>query len=136
MSDELIRVLLADDHAVVRAGLKAVIADRERVVQALCNLLSNALRYAGRGGQVRVSARHQAQEIEIAVADTGAGISPAAMPMIFERYWTVRGNAPKGGTGLGLAIARGIVEALGGRLWAESVEGKGSTFRFTLRTAA
>ncbi|MEN9791278.1 MAG: hypothetical protein RLZZ63_936 [Gemmatimonadota bacterium] len=113
-----------------------VIADRERVVQALCNLLSNALRYTRRDGQVIVHVRRHDHEVEIAVADTGAGISPAAMPMIFERYWTVRGNAPKGGTGLGLAIARGIIEALGGRLWAESEEGKGSTFRFTLRIAA
>lgn len=122
--------------APIAGPLPAVIADRERVVQALCNLLSNALRYTGRDGHVSVSARLRDQAIEIAVADTGAGIAPAAMPMIFERYWTVRGNAPKGGTGLGLAIARGIIEALGGRLWAESEEGKGSTFRFTLRTAA
>jgi signal transduction histidine kinase len=113
-----------------------VIADRERVVQALCNLLSNAIRYTRCDGQVTVRAQLRDHEMEIAVADTGAGIAPAAMPMIFERYWTVRGNAPKGGTGLGLAIARGIIEALGGRLWAESEEGKGSTFRFTLRIAA
>jgi signal transduction histidine kinase len=122
--------------APIRAPLPAVIADRERVVQALCNLLSNAIRYTRRDGQVMVRVQLRDHEMEIAVADTGAGIAPAAMPMIFERYWTVRGNAPKGGTGLGLAIARGIIEALGGRLWAESEEGKGSTFRFTLRIAA
>ena len=58
--------------------------------------------------------------------------TPEAMPLIFERYWTVRGNAPKGGTGLGLAIARGIIEAHGGRLSAHSVVGEGSTFQFTL----
>jgi signal transduction histidine kinase len=70
--------------------------------------------------------------VEVEVADTGSGIAPEVMPFIFERYWTVRGNAPKGGTGLGLAIARGIVEAHGGRLSAESEVGKGSVFRFTL----
>ena len=73
-------------------------------------------------------------EVEVSVQDTGAGIAPTELPRIFERYWTVRGNAPKGGTGLGLAIARGIVEAHGGKLWAESEVGKGSVFRFTLRT--
>lgn len=122
--------------ASIARPLPSVFADRERVVQALCNLLSNAIRYTGRDGTVIVRTELRDHEIEIAVSDTGAGIAPSAMPMIFERYWTVRGNAPKGGTGLGLAIARGIIEALGGRLWAESEEGKGSTFRFTLRIAA
>jgi signal transduction histidine kinase len=113
----------------------AVHGDAERLVQVLSNLLANALRYTARDGHVTVSARASGNEVEIMVADTGSGIPPASLPLIFERYWTVRGNAPKGGTGLGLAIARGIVEAHGGRLWAESEVGKGSTFRFTLRAA-
>ncbi len=116
-------------------GLPLILGDAERLVQVLANLLGNALRHTPRGGEVDVSARVVGAEVEIVVRDTGSGIAPTSMPLIFERYWTVRGNAPKGGTGLGLAIARGIVEAHGGRLWAESELGKGSTFRFTVRSA-
>ena len=107
--------------------------DDERLVQVLSNLLSNAVKHTPSGGRITLSARILDYEVEVAVTDTGHGIPAASLPLIFERYWTVRGNAPKGGTGLGLAIARGIVEALGGKLWAESIEGAGSTFRFTLR---
>lgn len=110
-----------------------IVGDEERLVQALSNLLGNAMRFTERGGSVKVTARTIGRELEISVADTGAGVPPSELPRIFERYWTVRGTAPKGGTGLGLAIARGIVEAHGGRLWAESEVGKGSIFRFTLQ---
>jgi PAS domain S-box-containing protein len=113
--------------------LPSVLGDEERLVQVLANLLGNAMRFTERGGTVSVGAIRAGEEVEIAVADTGAGIAPGELPRIFERYWTVRGNAPKGGTGIGLAIARGIVEAHGGRLWAESEVGTGSVFRFTLR---
>lgn len=82
-----------------------------------------------------VLAERHGEEIEFAVQDNGPGIPDGELGRIFERYWTVRRNAPKGGTGLGLAIARGIVEAHGGRLWAESTLGSGSTFRFTVPTA-
>ncbi|MEY2733574.1 MAG: hypothetical protein RL340_633 [Gemmatimonadota bacterium] len=116
--------------------LPQVWGDDERLVQVLSNLLSNAVKYTPPGGSITLAARCLDYDVEIAVSDTGPGIPAASMPLIFERYWTVRGNAPKGGTGLGLAIARGIIEALGGRLWAESAEGAGSTFRFTLRIAA
>lgn len=115
--------------------LPEVNGDEQRVVQVLANLLGNALRFTDRGGSVRVGARRTESMVEIAVHDTGAGIPPSEMPRIFERYWTVRRNAPKGGTGLGLAIARGIVEAHGGAIWAESTLGKGSSFRFTLPVA-
>lgn len=116
-------------------GLPEVIGDEQRVVQVLANLLGNALRFTDRGGQVRVGARRDGGMVEVVVHDTGAGIPPSEMPRIFERYWTVRRNAPKGGTGLGLAIARGIVEAHGGSIWAESSVGTGSSFRFTLPVA-
>jgi signal transduction histidine kinase len=120
----------------VRTGslpeLPAVIGDEERLVQVLSNLLGNALRFSERGKEVSVEARVAGQVVEISVRDAGPGIPATELPRIFERYWTVRRNAPKGGTGLGLAIARGIVEAHGGRLWAESVPGAGSTFRFTI----
>jgi signal transduction histidine kinase len=112
-----------------------VSGDAGRLVQVLSNLIANALRFTDRMGRVTVHARRQGDEVEVSVADTGSGIPAASLPVIFERYWTVRGNAPKGGTGLGLAIARSIVEAHGGRIWAESEVGKGSTFKFTVRVA-
>ncbi len=115
------------------APMPLVVGDAERLVQVLSNLIGNALRYTERDGTITLRAVRTGDEVEISVEDTGSGIPAAAMPLIFERYWTVRGNAPKGGTGLGLAIARGIIEALGGRLWADSEVGKGSTFRFTVR---
>lgn len=116
-------------------ALPDVSGDVGRLVQVLSNLVANALRFTERGGSVTVRARRAREdEVEVSVEDTGSGIPAANLPVIFERYWTVRGNAPKGGTGLGLAIARSIVEAHGGRIWAESELGKGSTFRFTLRT--
>lgn len=116
--------------------LPKVHGDRERLVQVLANLLANALRFTDRGGRVAVRATEVGSEVIVAVADTGSGIPAANLPRIFERYWTVRGNAPKGGTGLGLAIARSIVEAHGGRIWCESEVGRGSTFRFSLPLAS
>jgi PAS domain S-box-containing protein len=114
------------------SALPSVVGDEERLVQVLSNLLGNALRFTDRGGAVVVGAERRHDAVEVSVRDSGTGIPPTELPRIFERYWTVRRNAPKGGTGLGLAIARGIVEAHGGRLWAESAPGQGSTFRFTL----
>lgn len=112
--------------------LPEAMGDEHRLVQVLANLLSNALRFTERGGDVSVGATKAQGFVEISVRDSGAGIPASELPRIFDRYWSVRRNAPKGGTGLGLAIARGIVEAHGGRLWAESDVGKGSTFRFTV----
>lgn len=112
--------------------LPTVNGDRGRLVQVLSNLIANALRFTERGGRVTVRANVAGSEVVVAVQDTGSGIPASNLPLIFERYWTVRGNAPKGGTGLGLAIARSIVEAHGGRIWAESEVGRGSTFRFTV----
>lgn len=131
----------ADDRGIAlslgsEAALPDVSGDPERLVQVLSNLIANALRFTERGGHVTIAARRLHEEVEVRVTDTGAGIPAASMPRIFERYWTVRGNAPKGGTGLGLAIARSIVEAHGGRIWAESEVGKGSSFRFTVRVAS
>lgn len=115
--------------------LPNVAGDEERLVQVLANLLGNALRFTDRGGEVSVGALKDGPVVEVFVRDSGAGIPESELGRIFERYWTVRRNAPKGGTGLGLAIARGIVEAHGGRLWAESRVGDGSTFRFTVPVA-
>jgi signal transduction histidine kinase len=107
-------------------------ADRERIHQVLFNLLDNAVRFTPRDGRVTVSASRKDDRCEVAVADTGPGIPPEHLPLLFERFYRVdparsRGD---GGTGIGLAIARSVVEAHGGRIWAESEVGRGSVFRF------
>lgn len=105
--------------------------DRDRVIQALSNLLGNAVKVTASGGRIVVSAATRGGEIVFCVEDTGPGIPPEDLPRIFDRYWRGR-SAGYRGTGLGLAIARGIVEAHGGRMWAESAVGVGSRFFFAL----
>jgi two-component system, sensor histidine kinase and response regulator len=106
-------------------------ADRERVQRVFSNLIGNALKFTPPGGSVTVRAERGESEITFAVVDTGTGISPENLPRIFDQFWH---GGEGGGSGLGLAIARGIVEAHGGRIWAESTSG-GSTFLFTLPLA-
>lgn len=114
------------------AALPAITCDRERVLQVLTNLLGNALKFTPEGGQIRVRAERDAGWLRICVDDTGQGIPEQALPRVFDKYW--KGPAG-GGTGLGLFIAKGIVEAHGGHIWAESRPGQGSTFSFTLPVA-
>ncbi len=105
--------------------------DRTRVLQVLGNLLGNALKFTPDGGQLTVGARRHRGEVQFWVRDTGTGIRSEALPHVFERYWQAK-DAESRGTGLGLYIAKGIVEAHGGRIWAQSEPGQGSTFTFTL----
>ena len=107
--------------------------DRDRLLQALANLVENALRLTPRGGRVEVLARREANggEVHISVLDTGPGISPEAQERLFDRFWQVS-RKDKLGAGLGLSIAKGIVEAHGGRIWLESREGEGSVFWFSI----
>ena len=121
-------VLLEAD---VAPGLPLVLADEYRIQQVLGNLLSNAIKFTPHGGRVLIVAQQEGDEIRFAVRDTGPGISPDHLPRVFDRFWQSPG-ADRRGAGLGLAIAKGIVEAHGGHIWAESVSGKGSTFYFTL----
>ncbi len=107
-----------------------VSCDRDRVHQVLSNLVGNALKFTPPGGTVELGAKSREDGGEFWVRDTGPGISPEHLRRIFEPYY--QAGAGKGGVGLGLSIARGLVEAHGGRLWADSEPGKGSTFRFTL----
>jgi two-component system sensor histidine kinase BaeS len=115
-------------------SLPLVEADRDRLAQVMGNLLSNALRYVPEEGHVTVCAEAQGREVIVTVADDGPGIPPENLLHLFERFW--RGDRARrratGGSGLGLTIAHSLVEAHGGRLWAESVEGEGSTFAFAL----
>ncbi len=108
--------------------------DRDRVLQVLTNLVGNALKFTSAGGEVCIQAQRKQDEIEIAVRDTGPGMSKLQLDHIFDPYWQVAKTA-KQGTGLGLSIAKGIVEFHGGRIWVESELGRGSTFFFTLPLA-
>jgi len=108
--------------------------DVQRISQVLFNLLSNALQYTPTGGTITVRAERVGGQVQVAVADTGEGISPEDLPYVFERFYRADKSRARasGGSGLGLAIAKQIVEAHGGRIWAKSWVGVGSTFVFTL----
>ncbi len=108
-------------------GLK-VNADPDRLSQVVINLISNALKAAGKGGNVRVTATKEADGTVLAVRDDGAGIRPEDLPFIFERFY----RGPGGGLGLGLTIVKELVEAHGGRVTASSEYGNGSTFTVLL----
>lgn len=116
------------------ADLPAVRADRRRLHQVLVNLLANAIKYTQAGGHVAVSARADGGQVECCVADDGPGITSEDLGRIFERFYRVdkARSREMGGTGLGLAIVKHIVQAHGGRVWAESTVGQGSRFYFTL----
>jgi signal transduction histidine kinase len=118
----------------VPSDLPAVEADRERIHQVLFNLLDNAHRFTPPGGVVTVRAVRENGSCEVSVEDTGPGIPAEHLPLVFERFYRVDPSRSRddGGTGIGLAIARSVVEAHGGRIWAESALGAGSTFRFVL----
>jgi signal transduction histidine kinase len=111
-----------------------VLADTRRAVQILTNLLANAVAHMENAGEVRISWERSASEVVIRVKDSGVGIPPDELPRIFERFYRVDVSRSRstGGAGLGLSIVRQLVAAQGGRVWAESAVGVGSTFSFTL----
>ena len=108
-------------------------ADSERLMQAVANLIANALKFTPSGGSIAVTACARGDEVEVAVADTGSGIAEQDLPHIFDRYWHTHGS--QAGAGLGLAIAKGIVEAHGGRIVVDSAVGVGSRFSLLLPLA-
>ena len=110
-------------------------ADQPRILQAVGNLLTNAIRLTPAGGRVELRVERAGDEVVLTVSDSGPGISPEDIPHLFERFWQAQ-RGHRGGAGLGLAITKGIVEAHGGRIWVESVLGEGSAFRFTLPLSA
>jgi signal transduction histidine kinase len=118
---------LTTDPAEIR-----IAADERRVRQIVFNLLSNAVKFTPADGHVDVSARLNDGRVEIAVADTGPGISANDLETIFEEFEQTTDGKKAEGTGLGLPLSRKLVELHGGRLWVESEPGEGSTFRFTL----
>ena len=119
----------------IPSSLPRVLADKDRIDQVLTNVVGNALQYTPSGGRVWVTATLQGKKIFIAVHDTGIGISPEHLPNLFTRFYRVEKSRSRavGGSGIGLTIAKYLVEAHGGRIWAESPgTGRGSTFTFTL----
>lgn len=121
----------------VDVDIPEVLADQDRVLQVLSNLLGNAARHTARGGRIGLGAvcEDGADEVVLRVSDTGSGIPEDQRAHLFDRFWRPAESDRDGGAGLGLAIAKGIVEAHGGRIWLESEVEKGTTFYFTLRRA-
>ena len=120
--------------AELSAGLPQINIDSQRIKQVLNNLLANAIAHTDRKGIITVTAQQKSNEIITSITDTGEGISAEDLPNIFERFYRVDKSRTRstGGSGLGLTIAKRLVEAHGGKIWAESEPDKGSTFSFTL----
>jgi signal transduction histidine kinase len=107
-----------------------VYADREKIRVVLDNLISNAVKFTPSGGHVRVALSRRGNDLEMSIADTGIGIPPDDLERVFERFYQVEDHMTRqqGGMGLGLSIVKGLVDLHGGRVWAESVLGRGSRF--------
>ena len=108
-----------------------IAADHDRLLQVLSNLVGNAFKFTPPGGRVSLFAAAVENHVRFSVEDTGPGIAAADLPRIFDRFWQKQ-RATRSGAGLGLAIAKAIVTAHRGEIWAESSEGVGSTFHFTV----
>ncbi len=133
---------LADNKSLVittsvKRPLPSLLGDRDRLIQVITNILSNAIKFTPQGGKIRISAQHvktPKPQIVVAVSDTGIGIPKGDLNLIFEKFrrsGDILTNNTEG-TGLGLTITRQIVEYHGGTIWAESEQGSGSVFSFTL----
>ena len=105
--------------------------DHDRILQVLANVITNALKFTSPGGSIRVRGESAGDELRISISDTGSGIPANLLEAIFERFWQV-GKNDRRGVGLGLYISKCIVEAHGGRIWAESKLSEGSRICFTL----
>jgi two-component system phosphate regulon sensor histidine kinase PhoR len=106
--------------------------DSQRLEQVLVNLIHNAVKFTRPGGEVVLSAEPIDGSVRFAVQDSGIGIPAEEVSRIFERFYRVDKSRTGSGTGLGLSIAKHIVEAHGGKIWAESIEGQGSVFFFSI----
>ena len=122
-----IEVRAIEEHSDVRI-------DSLRISQVLANLLSNALRHTPEGGRIEIGITNGVPGVEVSVTDSGSGIGSDELPHVFERFYRADQSRTRsgGGSGLGLAIAKELVESHGGRIWADSTLGRGSTFAFSL----
>lgn len=112
-------------------AVPCVIGERDRLLRVLSNLVGNAVKFTPPHGRISVHARLLEEALHFSVEDTGPGIPSEGIPQLFDRFWQANRTA-RVGIGLGLPIAKAIVEAHGGRIWAESVPGRGTTFHFTV----
>ncbi|MBA1342083.1 MAG: Methanogenesis regulatory histidine kinase FilI [ANME-2 cluster archaeon] len=113
----------------VPGDIPVITGDRDRLTSAFANILINAIKFTSEG-RISVAAQVRDGELLTSVSDTGIGIPESAIDKIFDRFYKV--DTASSGTGLGLPMAKEIIEMHGGRIWAESKEGKGSTFSFTI----
>lgn len=123
-----------DVQLLAKPTTAVVSGDEDKINRVLTNLISNALKFSPKGGQIEVSARPSGTFVEVSVRDQGPGIPADMLELVFSSFQQVNSaaNKSKGGTGLGLAICKAIVELHGGEIWVESEHGKGSNFKFTL----
>ena len=121
--------------AKIATNLPLVSADGARIVQALGNLLRNAIKFTPNGGRISIGVGDRAGRVEFSIRDSGPGIPPENQARLFDRYWQSSNGARARGTGLGLSIAKGIVDAHGGEIWVQSTPGQGSTFTFAIPAA-
>ena len=144
VAEEARRVFLSGQssnrlHVDLPPGLPWVMADRLRIVQVINNLLSNAARHSEEASTILVTAVRQGSHVAVSVADDGRGVTADRLPHLFRRFTHIEGDERRSdleGTGLGLSICKGIVEAHGGRIWAESDgPGRGARFTFTIPVA-
>jgi len=119
-------------HEYISPKLPEVEVDSQRLKQVMFNLLDNAIKFSNDGGSIDVSAEVEGKDLMVRVTDYGIGIAEETMKSIFEKFYQVKNTTRAGGLGLGLYISKRIIEAHGGRIWAESIEGTGTTFSFTI----
>ena len=132
---DLFAVLVRDGRVMIERPTDEtfeLMCDHSRTGQVFSNLVGNAIKFAPKGTEIRVTAELEPAFVRFVVADQGPGIAPGHLAHIFERYWQVEGETERRGVGLGLAISKGIVTAQGGTLEVTSELGKGSRFSFTV----
>jgi signal transduction histidine kinase len=119
---------------IVSDGELTVCADSDKIGHVLRHLLDNAIKFAGRGGKIEVCAIDSGGEVTVAVKDDGPGIGGGNLEKVFDCFakFETAQSGSSAGVGLGLTLAKGLIEMHGGRIWAESTVGEGSTFHFTL----
>ena len=119
----------------IPAGLPTIVVDRQRIEQVFLNLLANAIRHTPAGGSISISAAEHSEGIEVGICDSGPGLTEADLAHVFDRFYRADdARASDGGAGLGLSIAKALIDAHGGRIWAENGLSGGACFRVVLPT--